>query len=656
LLLDSATVDDTNWHHVVVTWDNTTNANGAKIYINGSLSSQGTSTATTSFSFTNSTTQLMREPGGSLRSDGKLDQVRIFNKAITSEEVETLYNEVQCIPTIVPTDYFNPVLYTGNSTNDQSVTAVGFQPDFVWIKSRNTTASGTTYHGLWDSVRGTGGQLYSSLPNEETNTPNRLYSFDLDGFSLGNGVDPEYIGNRDYVAWNWKSGGAPTTTNSAGAGNVPTAGSVKIDGADSTTALAGTIAATSISANTEAGFSIVAFNKTTDGATASTFGHGLSAVPEMIILKRTDATDDWYVYHKDLGNTIRISLNTTAAQVTGTSLWGSTSPTDSVFTLLGYNAGNAIAYCFHSVDGMSDIGSYVGTGASGNSIVTGFRPAFVMIKATNLASDWYMIDNKRPNNKFLAANKNNSEYTASDTHTFTSNGFTLSGESFNNSGYNWIYMAIAEEVFVPDNFFNDDSTLATYKLDGDAGDDSGNGNNGVASNVTYAAGEFDDAAVFNGSSSGIQTGIQQGTNPFTWSAWLKPDNITTNQYAIGVYNSAAGANSSQYFFKLLSSNFVIGAYNNASYEFSTPATLGVWSHLVLTYDGTGIVGYLNGNALGAKINIPALILGTKQTLLGGIQGAGNDVPSQGWYDGSIDQVRIFDRALDSGEVEQLYNE
>jgi hypothetical protein len=88
LLLDSATVDDTNWHHVVVTWDNTTNANGAKIYINGSLSSQGTSTATTSFSFTNSTTQLMREPGGSLRSDGKLDQVRIFNRAITSEEVD----------------------------------------------------------------------------------------------------------------------------------------------------------------------------------------------------------------------------------------------------------------------------------------------------------------------------------------------------------------------------------------------------------------------------------------------------------------------------------------------------------------------------------------------------------------------------------------
>jgi hypothetical protein len=199
------------------------------------------------------------------------------------------------------------------------------------------------------------------------------------------------------------------------------------------------------------------------------------------------------------------------------------------------------------------------------------------------------------------------------------------------------------------------AVTAYYKME-DATDQTGN-YNGTPTNVNFnVAGKFGNAGEFNGSSSGIQTGIQQGTNPFTWSAWLKPDNITTNQYAIGVYNSAIGANSSQYFFKLLSSNFVIGAYNNASYEFSTPATLGVWSHLVLTYDGTGIVGYLNGAALGAKINIPALILGTKQTLLGGLQGAGNDVPSQGWYDGSIDQVRIFPTALTSDQVTQLYNE
>jgi hypothetical protein len=96
LLLNSGTVDDSNWHHVVVTWDNTTNANGAKIYINGSLSSQGTSTSTTNFSFTNSTTQLMREPNGSLRSDGNLDQIRIYDSALSAANVTTLYNEIEC--------------------------------------------------------------------------------------------------------------------------------------------------------------------------------------------------------------------------------------------------------------------------------------------------------------------------------------------------------------------------------------------------------------------------------------------------------------------------------------------------------------------------------------------------------------------------------
>jgi hypothetical protein len=92
LLLDSGTVDDTVWHHVVVTWGNTTNANGAKIYINGSLSSQGTSTSTTSFSFTNSDTKLMREPLGNAYSDGSIGQVRMYDVALTQAQIRQNFN------------------------------------------------------------------------------------------------------------------------------------------------------------------------------------------------------------------------------------------------------------------------------------------------------------------------------------------------------------------------------------------------------------------------------------------------------------------------------------------------------------------------------------------------------------------------------------
>ena len=48
-----------------------------------------------------------------------------------------------------PTDYFNTVLYTGNNTG-QSITGVGFQPDWLWFKMRN----GLEQHNVYDSVRG----------------------------------------------------------------------------------------------------------------------------------------------------------------------------------------------------------------------------------------------------------------------------------------------------------------------------------------------------------------------------------------------------------------------------------------------------------------------------------------------------------------------
>ena len=84
-------------------------------------------------------------------------------------------------------------------------------------------------------------------------------------------------------------------------------------------------------------------------------------------------------------------------------IWNNFEPTSTVFGvgrfgISNQNGDNFIAYCFHSVDGFSKIGSYTGTGAAGNTIVTGFEPAFVMVKQTsNIGTDnhWNMWDNKR---------------------------------------------------------------------------------------------------------------------------------------------------------------------------------------------------------------------------------------------------------------------
>jgi len=345
-------------------------------------------------------------------------------------------------------------LYTGNSTNDQSVTDVRLQPDLVWIKSRNT-GTGTAYHGLWDSVRGTGGQLYSSLPNQETNTPNRLYSFDPDGFSLGNGSDPEYIGNNDYVAWCWKAGGSTSTYNIDDVGYA-TASAAGLD--------SGTINPTGASVNTATGFSIVK-HKGTGGT--GTVGHGLSTTPELIIRKDLDAATDWWVYvpaspyFSYLNHADPFGLTNNAAYS-----YNQTTPTSNVFSVGNAYSGNVnnnnyIAYCFHSVDSYQRVGSYQGSGAAGKIVYTdsngdgtgtgAFKPRFLMTKRTDTGgTDWHIWDSIRnPSNPLGDVLFPNEPYAETDysayPHNFLSNGFSIdtNNGAFNGLNGTYIYLAIA---------------------------------------------------------------------------------------------------------------------------------------------------------------------------------------------------------------------
>ena len=453
------------WYHCAIT----TTTNQISFYLNGQI--VGTASKSTPYTSTN-TFFGFEQAYNTYYWGGKIDQVRIFDTALIGTQVTDLYNNetdataqllnfpvgAGCIAAYELDGNADDIsgLYSGTPT-DIGYTGMEFQPDLVWLKSR----SATWEPFLQDSLRGAGNYLRSnSTGTEGTTVPNIVSSFDTNGFTvLGNGNSNN--NNDTYVAWNWKAGGAPTATNSAGAGNVPTAGSVKIDGADSTTALAGTIAATSISANTEAGFSIVTY--TTQSSGTATVGHGLSSPPDMVIVKTTQVADSWRTYHSSLGAGFQIYLNLTNAAGSTANQWNNTAPTSSVFTLGTDNAGSypTVAYCFASIPGMSDIGSYVGTGATGNSIVTGFRPAFLMVKLTSaIDGQWVMYDNKRnptnPRTKKLAANLDVAENDpgllggdSSHQVNFLSNGFELlqagSGVNTNKSGETYIFMAFAAE-------------------------------------------------------------------------------------------------------------------------------------------------------------------------------------------------------------------
>jgi hypothetical protein len=331
-----------------------------------------------------------------------------------------------------PSDYFNTKLYTGTGATN-SITGVGFQPDWTWIKKRN----GAVGHRLYDAVRGATNTLYSSdSAVEATGQTTTLTSFNSDGFTVvsESGVNAS---SDTYASWNWKAGTA--FSNSAGE-----------NGAD--------LASTG-SYNRDAGFSIVTFtgNATDD----QQIYHGLNAVPQMMILKnRTNVNaENWQVYHQAIGNTHALSLNTTAAKNDNDEFWSDETPTSTVFTVGRQDATNGngnthVVYCFAEKQGYSKFGSYTGNGnADGTFVYTGFKPAFVICKRTNGTAHWIMNDTKRLGYNpcmRLYPNLSNAEETSSGEMDLVSNGFKCrnTNNNMNGSGDTYIYMAFAENPFV----------------------------------------------------------------------------------------------------------------------------------------------------------------------------------------------------------------
>jgi len=333
--------------------------------------------------------------------------------------------------------FFNTVLYTGNG-GSQTITGVGFQPDFVWFKTRD----GTHAHALVDSVRGTDKVMHSNTTQAEQSISSQ--TFNSDGYALvadGTANSINSSGSTK-VAWNWKAGTSFTNDASGtGIGSVDSTGSI----------------------NTTAGISIMSWTSLASGSNY-TIAHGLSATPAVIIMKGRHEANSWIVYHHKntaAPETDYLSLDTTAATA-DYHVWNDTAPTSSVFSLGTWSGlddgGTMIAYCFAEKQGYSKFGSYTGNGSTdGTFVYTGFKPAFVMIKRTDATASWLMFDNKRVNpfNEITADLRPDSSQ-AEDTSTtyntldFLSNGFKLNqlNGDLNASGSNYIYMAFAENPFV----------------------------------------------------------------------------------------------------------------------------------------------------------------------------------------------------------------
>tara|TARA_R100000664_G_scaffold33661_1_gene51462 strand:+ start:877 stop:1935 length:1059 start_codon:yes stop_codon:yes gene_type:complete len=331
-----------------------------------------------------------------------------------------------------PTDYFNTKLTTGTGSS-QAVTGVGFQPDWIWGKRRDSSGN----NSLFDSVRGITKGLESNSTGAEFTSTDYYSSFDSDGFTIAAGSSGAGNGSsQTAVQWCWKAG------NSSGSSN--TAGDIN----------------STVSVNTTAGFSIVSY--TGNGSTNQTVGHGLGSVPDFIIIKQRNTTRNWPTYTKALGNGVAfLDINDAWNGGSGyTNYWYLSGMTSTTFGISNNDNNNAsggtyIAYCFAAKKGYSKFGTYTGNNdADGTFVYTGFRPKFIVTKPSNLADNWQIIDGViNPFNTMdthLFTNLNASAQTTSSYNfDMYSNGFKgRTNNSAYNGAYNYLFIAFAANPFV----------------------------------------------------------------------------------------------------------------------------------------------------------------------------------------------------------------
>lgn len=200
-------------------------------------------------------------------------------------------------------------------------------------------------------------------------------------------------------------------------------------------------------------FDVVCYDGT---GSARTITHNLGVTPEFIIAKSRTEAQPWVTYDAATGATKYLRLEGTNAAATYSGIWNNTAPTSSVFSTgadayINKSSHSYIAYLFASVDGISKIGGYTGTGSTLN-IDCGFSSGarFVLLKRTDGADDWWLYDSVRGittgNDPYMTVNEAQANVTSTNYVNPYSSGFTINSNApstINGNGGTYIFLAIA---------------------------------------------------------------------------------------------------------------------------------------------------------------------------------------------------------------------
>jgi hypothetical protein len=312
-------------------------------------------------------------------------------------------------------DVFSTYLYTGTGSAQTITNGVDLSTKggLVWVKNRSSAVQ----HFLFDTSRGMGFAsqspfLSTNLTDAQTDAGTNYIRADTTGFSYGSGASGSGVNAapNNYASWTFRK--QPKF------------------------------------------FDVVTY---TGSASAQNIAHNLGSTPACIIVKKTNDTSIWPVYHASLGGADKfLLLNATDAVDSAASLWNNTAPTSTQFTVGTSGSTNGsgntfVAYLFaHNAGGFGLTGTDnviscgTFTPSSGEATVNlGYEPQWILWKNADGAYGWFLLDNMRGiatggDDQRLVANSSNAEG-AAEVCSLTSTGFKAIGQV---SGHNYVYIAI----------------------------------------------------------------------------------------------------------------------------------------------------------------------------------------------------------------------
>ena len=369
--------------------------NWSDTFVFMAIGSPKTTTSATQLTLTDTTVSKVSD--GSLVGGSTIDQVLTVGETVRADTT---------VSTTIATPVFNATTYTGNGSTKTINTGIDLDNGggLIWIKKR-----GSQNHCLQDTEQGLEKFAAANTSGGFSSSTTRVTGATSTGYTIGNDSDVNES-TRDYASWSFRK--AP------------------------------------------AFFDVVTYTGQYTYPASYAVPHSLGSVPGMIITKNTSIyhSSAWQVWHKGLGSTTgkALDIKSTAAEDTHSGFFPTAPDADNFY--LGDNSNinsqnqNYVAYVFADTPGVIKCGTYTGTGSS-QTIDTGFKPKFVLTKSRSHSSDWYLMDSV---NSGQALYSNSSNGWQNVPIGYVNNGFTVDGRNFalNEIGYEYIYMAIAEDAEV----------------------------------------------------------------------------------------------------------------------------------------------------------------------------------------------------------------